>query len=128
MNLRKRMYSAVIHGAITAGKSIDKIAADLGLTPGQVHELSAAYMPEYNYSKHMTYEQLRHQKVMVRRLKNRIASYVKQQKMLHNEFADSAFHMPISGKHAQAFNRIAYLVARDEYLSPSYRRKPKIIR
>ena len=66
MNVRRKMYSAAIRSAITEGKSIEKIAADLELTPGQVRELDAEFVSEYNFFKYMTYSQLHHQKVMVR--------------------------------------------------------------
>ena len=117
------MYSAAIRSAITEGKSIEKIATDLELTPGQVRELDAEFVSEYNFFKYMTYAQLHHQKVMVRRLKNKVKAYVKQQKMLYGNVAESAFHMQITGKEAQAFNRIAYLVAKDQYLPKGYRKR-----
>lgn len=125
MNIRRKMYSAAIRSAITESKSIEKIAADLELTPGQVRELDDEFVSEYNFFKYMTYAQLHHQKVMVRRLNSKVKAYVEMQKMLYGNVAERAFHMEITGKEAQAFNRIAYLVAQDKYLPKGYRKESK---
>lgn len=115
-NEQRQLYSAIIHEELGKGRKPLWLARKLKMTVQDVNAFDSLYLNTCEKYHVYTLDKL----LQIREKRQKLLDDIAQ-KIKRIPYESHAFHMPITLREAQEYNRIATLVAKDEYLPVGYR-------